>query len=55
MGAFIGSLLNNKSLRNSVEFASAAAAIVVKKVGCSEAMHYYEEIENFIKDNNITM
>ena len=44
MGAFIGGLLNNKKIEESIEFASASAAIVVTKVGCSPAMPLQNEI-----------
>ena len=54
MGAFIGSLLNKKSVEESIEIASAAAAIVVTKVGCAPAMPKQNEIEEFMKINKIT-
>jgi 5-dehydro-2-deoxygluconokinase len=53
MGSFIGGLLNNKNLEESVEYGSAAAAIVVTKVGCSPAMPLQNEIEKFTKYNKI--
>lgn len=54
IGAFIASLLNNKSVKESIIFGSAAAAIVVTKVGCSVAMPQLEELKLFIKNNEIT-
>ena len=54
MGAFIGSLLNVKSVEESIEIGSAAAAIVVTKVGCAPAMPMQNEIEEFMKINKIT-
>jgi len=54
MGVFISSLLNKKSIKDSVIYGSAAAAIVVTKVGCSPAMPAKEEIELFLKENMIT-
>ena len=53
MGAFIGGLLNNKGIEESVEYGSASAAIVVTKVGCAPAMPLQNEIEDFIKSNKI--
>ena len=50
MGGLIGSLVNDYSLEKSIEIGSAAAAIVVTKVGCSPAMPDLEEVLNFIKD-----
>ena len=54
MGAFIGALLNNHKIEQAVEIGSAAAAIVVTKVGCAPAMPDFNEINNFINNNNIT-
>ena len=53
LGGFIGSILNNNSISKSLEFASAAAAIVVRKVGCAPAMPYEDELTYFLKNNNI--
>ncbi len=53
MGAFIGSLLNNKTIEESIEYGSASAAIVVTKVGCAPAMPLQKEIEDFIETNTI--
>ena len=54
MGGFIGGLLNGNSLDFSIELGSAAAAIVVTKVGCAPAMPNMNEIEDFIKINKIS-
>lgn len=54
IGAFIGSMLNNKSVKESFEYGSAAAAIVVTKVGCSSAMPYQEDLYDFLKNNKIS-
>jgi len=54
MGVFVSSLLNKKSIKNSVIYGSAAAAIVVTKVGCSPAMPNNEELELFLKENMIS-
>ena len=54
MGVFISSLLNKKSIKDSVIEGSAAAAIVVTKVGCSPAMPDKEELELFLKENMLT-
>ncbi len=42
------SLANRNTLNDSVRRASAAAAIVVTRVGCSEAMPTPDEVSNFI-------
>ena len=49
----VSSLQNNKSIKDSIICGSAAAAIVVTKVGCSEAMPTTKELELFIKNNKI--
>ena len=53
MGVFISSLLKKKSIKDSVIYSSAAAAMVVTRVGCSPAMPNYEELELFVKENTI--
>jgi len=53
MGSFIGGLLNNKNITESIIYGSAAAAIVVTKVGCAPAMPLQYEIEDFMKLNTI--
>ncbi len=53
MGALIGALLNNYDIENSIEIGSAAAAIVVTKVGCAPAMPNLNEILDFMKKNKI--
>ena len=53
MGSFIGGLLNNKNIEESVIYASASAAIVVTKVGCAPAMPLQNEIEEFMKIHKI--
>ena len=53
MGAFVGGLLNKKSIEESIEYASASAAIVVTKVGCAPAMPLQNEIEDFMKTHKI--
>ena len=53
MGAFMGVLLNNKGIEESVEYGSASAAIVVTKVGCAPAMPLQNEIEDFMKSNKM--
>lgn len=54
MGAFIGSMLNKKSIKESIKYGSAAAAIVVTKVGCSSAMPDQGYLDSFIKNNKIS-
>ena len=53
MGSLIGALLNNFDLKRAIEIGSAAAAIVVTKVGCAPAMPDLNEILDFMKNNNI--
>ena len=53
LGSFIGGLLNNKNIEESVVYGSASAAIVVTNVGCAPAMPTKNEIENFMKLNKI--
>ena len=53
LGGFVGSILNKNSINESLEYASAAAAMVVKNVGCSPAMPFKNELNNFLKNNNI--
>ncbi len=53
MGSFIGALLKNNDLQRSLEIGSAAAAIVVTKVGCAPAMPDLDKVLEFMKNNNI--
>ena len=53
MGSLIGALLNNYDLDKSLEIGSAAAAIVVTKVGCAPAMPNLEDILEFMQTNKI--
>ena len=53
MGSLIGALLKNYDLRKAIEIGSAAAAIVVTKVGCAPAMPDLDEVLDFMKNNNI--
>ena len=53
MGSFVGALLKNYDLEKSLEIGSAAAAIVVTKVGCAPAMPDLEEVIEFMKTNKI--
>jgi len=53
MGSLIGALLKNYDLEKALEIGSAAAAIVVTKVGCAPAMPNLEEILEFMKTNTI--
>jgi len=54
MGAFIGSILNKYEINEALDIASAAAAIVVTKVGCAPAMPNLNEILEFMKYNKIS-
>ena len=53
MGSFVGGLINNKSIDESIVYGTASAAIVVSKVGCAPAMPLQNEIEEFMKLNKI--
>jgi 5-dehydro-2-deoxygluconokinase len=53
MGSLIGAILKNYDLQKAIEIGSAAAAIVVTKVGCAPAMPDLDEILDFMKNNNI--
>ena len=53
MGALVGGLLNNYDIEKSIEIGSAAAAIVVTKVGCAPAMPDLKEVLEFMKNNQI--
>ena len=53
MGALIGSIVKNYSLEDAMEIGSAAAAIVVTKVGCSHAMPNMQDIKKFMKNKLI--
>ena len=53
MGSLIGSILKYNDLEKSIEIGSAAAAIVVTKVGCAPAMPNLNEILEFMKYNKI--
>jgi len=53
MGSLIGALLKDYDIEKAIEIGSAAAAIVVTKVGCAPAMPDLEEILEFMKNNQI--
>ena len=53
MGSLIGALLNNYDLEKALDMGSAAAAIVVTKVGCAPAMPNLKEILEFMRINKM--
>ena len=53
MGSLIGALLKNYDLEKAIEIGSAAAAIVVTKVGCAPAMPDLDEVLEFMNNNKI--
>ena len=53
MGSLIGAILKNYDLQKAIEIGSAAAAIVVTKVGCAPAMPDLDEVLEKKKNNNI--
>ena len=53
MGSLIGALLKNYELEKGLNIGSAAAAIVVSRVGCAPAMPSLEEILEFMRANTI--
>ena len=52
MGAFITSYANGMDIETCVKRGSAAAAIVVTKVGCAPAMPDTKELDQFMKDHS---
>lgn len=52
LGAFIASLADGQSVEDSVARGSAAAAIVVSRVGCAPAMPTPDELNSFIKTHS---
>ena len=55
LGSFIGGLLNNMNMEESIINGSASAAIVVTRVGCAPAMPFQNEIDEFMKLNIISI
>ncbi len=53
MGSLIGALLKNYDLEKAIEIGSAAAAIVVTRVGCAPAMPDLDEVLEFMNTNKI--
>ena len=53
IGSLIGALLKNYDLQKAIEIGSAAAAIVVTKVGCAPAMPNLDEVLDFMENNII--
>ena len=53
MGSLIGALMKKYDIEKALEIGSAAAAIVVTKVGCAPAMPNLEEILEFMRTNTI--
>ena len=53
MGSLIGALLKSYNLDKALEIASAAAAIVVTKVGCAPSMPNLEDVLEFMKTSKI--
>jgi len=51
-GAFAVALVENKSLQESLQFASAAAAISVTRMGAQPSAPTKKEIDNFIAERN---
>jgi 5-dehydro-2-deoxygluconokinase len=51
MGAFITSWVDSLDIKTCVKRGSAAAAIVVTKVGCAPAMPDAQELDQFMKDH----
>ncbi len=54
LGAFCACLAGGKSLKESVTYGSAAAAIVVTKVGCAPATPALAEVDAFMQQNSPT-
>ena len=54
MGSFIGAVLKNYDIEKAIEIGSAAAAIVVTKVGCAPAMPNIDQILKYMNKNKIS-
>lgn len=54
MAGFLGGLSQGHSVAQSVARGSAAAAIVVSRVGCAPAMPTSDELDHFIRHNEMT-
>ncbi len=54
LGNLIAALANGRDLKDSLRRGSAAAAIVVSKVGCAPAMPGPEELDEFIQTHSST-
>lgn len=52
LGAFIASLAEGRTVEESVIRGSAAAAIVVSRVGCAPAMPFPDELNSFIENHS---
>ena len=53
MGALVGALLKDYDIEKAIEIGSAAAAIVVTRVGCAPAMPDLKEVLEFMNKNKI--
>jgi 5-dehydro-2-deoxygluconokinase len=51
MGGFVSGLADGQSVRDAVLRGSAAAAMVVARVGCAPAMPSREELDAFLTDH----
>jgi len=51
MGGFVSGLAGGLSVRDAVLQGSAAAAMVVARVGCAPAMPTREELDGFLRDH----
>lgn len=54
-GAFLAGMAKGYDIADAIVFANVAAGISVTKVGCIESMPRLDEVEQFIKDNNIIL
>jgi len=54
-GALAAGLAENKSIDEAIQFASAAAALSVTKLGAQSSAHHREEIDAFLKTNQSLM
>lgn len=51
IGAFVSQLINKKSIKQAMEFASAAAALTIQQLGAQSSIPSKDMVEHFMKKN----